>query len=77
MIGLTDRLRLRPMIAATSDNRPYISSEEAPIRLVKPDLDRLWSPVGGKPVIGRVGTPAQAQAPFIAPRQRTQMSVVA
>jgi glutamate synthase domain-containing protein 1 len=55
MIGLTDRLRLRPIIAATRGNRLYVSSEEAPIRLVSPQLDRLWSPVGGEPVIGRLG----------------------
>jgi len=70
MIGLTDRLRLRPIVAATSGNRLYISSEEAPIRLVNQDPDRLWSPIGGEPVIGRVGVPAQAQAPLSASRQR-------
>ena len=59
MVGLTDRLRLRPIIAATRGDRLYISSEEAPIRLVSRELDRLWSPVGGEPVVGRVGERAQ------------------
>jgi glutamate synthase domain-containing protein 1 len=61
MIGLTDRLRLRPIVAATSGNLLYVSSEEAPIRLVNPDLDRVWSPAGGEPVIGRLGQSPQPQ----------------
>jgi glutamate synthase domain-containing protein 1 len=55
MIGLTDRLRLRPIVAATRGDRLYVSSEEAAIRLVTPALDRMWSPAGGEPVIGRLG----------------------
>jgi glutamate synthase domain-containing protein 1 len=55
MIGLTDRIKLRPMIAGTKDDIFYLSSEEASIRLVSPTLDRLWAPSGGEPVIGRVG----------------------
>jgi glutamate synthase domain-containing protein 1 len=57
MIGLTDRLRLRPIIAATHGDRLYVSSEEAAIRLVSDELDRVWSPAGGEPVIGRLDTP--------------------
>jgi glutamate synthase domain-containing protein 1 len=55
MIGLTDRIKLRPLIAASKDEMLYLSSEEASIRLVSPQLDRLWAPRGGEPVIGRVG----------------------
>ncbi len=55
MIGLTDRIKLRPMMAATRGDTLYLSSEEAAIRLVSPMLDRLWTPRGGEPVIGRVG----------------------
>ena len=57
MIGLTDRIRLRPLTAAIGGNRLYLSSEEAPIRLVSPELDRVWTPVGGEPIIGRLGQP--------------------
>jgi glutamate synthase domain-containing protein 1 len=57
MVGLTDRLRLRPIVAAVKESRLYVSSEEASIRLVQQDLDRVWSPVGGEPVIGRLGEP--------------------
>ncbi len=55
MIGLTDRIKLRPMIAATKADTLYLSSEEAAIRLVSPYLDKLWTPRGGEPIIGRVG----------------------
>lgn len=55
MIGLTDRIRLRPLTAAAQGNRLYLSSEEASIRLISPQLQRVWTPVGGEPVVGRLG----------------------
>ena len=61
MIGLTDRIRLRPLTAASKDSRLYLSSEEAPIRLISPELDRVWTPVGGEPVVGRLGSCLQVQ----------------
>jgi hypothetical protein len=33
----------------------YLSSEESAIRLISPDLDRAWTPIGGEPVIGKLG----------------------
>jgi glutamate synthase domain-containing protein 1 len=62
MIGLTDRIRLRPLTAAAKGDRLYLSSEEAPIRLVSPDLDWVWTPVGGQPIVGRLGNPIKAPA---------------
>ncbi|MFB3766415.1 MAG: glutamine amidotransferase family protein [Methanotrichaceae archaeon] len=54
MIGLTDRIRLRPLTAATRGPMFYLSSEEAPIRLISPELDRVWTPNGGEPVVGEL-----------------------
>jgi len=54
MIGLTDRIRLRPLTAATSGDMLYLSSEEASIRLISPKLDKVWTPNGGEPVVGKV-----------------------
>lgn len=54
MIGLNDRIRLRPMTAGIGGENLYISSEEASIRLVCPELDEFWSPQGGDPIVGRV-----------------------
>jgi len=62
MIGLTDRIRLRPLTAAAKGDRLYLSSEEAPIRLVSPELDWVWTPVGGQPVVGRLGELIQPPA---------------
>jgi glutamate synthase domain-containing protein 1 len=55
MIGLTDRIKLRPLVAGTRDGFLYLSSEEAAIRLVSPTLDRVWYPRGGEPVVGKLG----------------------
>jgi glutamate synthase domain-containing protein 1 len=55
MMGLPDRIRLRPLTAAIGGDRLYLSSEEAAIRLVSPQLQRVWTPIGGEPVIGRLG----------------------
>jgi glutamate synthase domain-containing protein 1 len=62
MSGLTDRIRLRPLTAAAKGDRLYLSSEEAPIRLVSADLDWVWTPVGGQPIVGRLGNPIEAPA---------------
>ncbi|MEO0249509.1 MAG: hypothetical protein ABIN58_08205, partial [candidate division WOR-3 bacterium] len=54
MIGLTDRIRLRPLTAATRGDMFYLSSEEAAIRLISPELDQVWTPNGGEPVVGEL-----------------------
>ncbi|MBN1177047.1 MAG: glutamine amidotransferase family protein [Dehalococcoidales bacterium] len=54
MIGLTDRIRLRPLTVGEKDDMLYLSSEESAIRLICPDLDNAWIPMGGEPVIGRL-----------------------
>ena len=54
MIGLTDRIRLRPLVVGEKDTMLYLSSEESAIRLICPDLDDAWIPAGGEPVIGRL-----------------------
>jgi glutamate synthase domain-containing protein 1 len=50
MIGLTDRIRLRPLTAAARGSVLYLSSEEAAIRTICPQPDNVWIPDGGKPV---------------------------
>ncbi len=56
MIGLTDRIKLRPLSAGIRGDFLYLSSEEAAMRLVSPVLDKYWNPRGGEPVIGRIGS---------------------
>jgi len=57
MIGLTDRIRLRPLTVGTKDSMLYLSSEESAIRLICPELDRAWIPMGGEPVVGNLKNP--------------------
>jgi len=56
MVGLNDRIKLRPLAAARKDSWLYLSSEEAAIRVMCPDPDLVWSPRAGQPVIGRMGS---------------------
>jgi len=51
LMALNDRLKLRSMVVGEKGDKVYIASEEAAIRIVEPDLDRVWSPSGGEPVI--------------------------
>ena len=57
MIGLTDRIRLRPLTVGEKGDMLYLSSEESAIRLICPDLDKTWIPVGGQPIVGRLRQP--------------------
>jgi glutamate synthase domain-containing protein 1 len=52
VIGLNDRIKLRPMMAAEKDDFLYMSSEEAGIRIIEPNPDKVWAPKAGTPVIG-------------------------
>jgi glutamate synthase domain-containing protein 1 len=54
MIGLNDRIKLRPMTCGRKDDMLYMSSEESGIREIEPDLDEVWSPKAGTPVIGEL-----------------------
>lgn len=51
MMALNDRLKLRSMVAAERGDIVYVASEEAAIRIIAPELDKIWSPAGGEPVI--------------------------
>jgi len=54
MIALNDRLKLRSMVAAEKGEFVYVASEEAAIRAVCPEPDKLWAPRGGEPVVALV-----------------------
>ena len=59
MIGFTDRIRLRPLTVGTKGSMLYLSSEESAIRLICPDLDKAWIPMGGEPIVGSLEKPLQ------------------
>jgi glutamate synthase domain-containing protein 1 len=54
MVGLNDRIKLRPLVAAEHQEFLYIASEESAIREVCPRPDRVWAPEAGEPVIGEL-----------------------
>jgi glutamate synthase domain-containing protein 1 len=65
MVGLTDRIKLRPLIAASGKNVFFISSEESAIRAVCPDLDYVNHPRGGEPIIARSDQISSTESPVL------------
>ncbi|MBN2372283.1 glutamine amidotransferase family protein [bacterium] len=53
MVGLNDRIKLRPLVAARHGEFVYIASEESAIREICPHPDTVWMPKAGEPVIAR------------------------
>jgi len=51
LMALNDRLKLRSMVVGEKGELVYIASEEAAIRVIEPNLDTIWAPRGGQPVI--------------------------
>lgn len=51
IMALNDRLKLRSMVVGEKDDVVYIASEECAIRAICPDVENVWSPKGGEPVI--------------------------
>lgn len=60
MMALNDRLKLRSMVVGEKDDTVYVASEECAIRTVQPDLDSIWSPQGGEPVVVTLNKGVQA-----------------
>ncbi|MFC1754384.1 glutamine amidotransferase family protein [Thermoproteota archaeon] len=55
IVGLTDRIKLRPFVAARKKDMMYLSSEEAAIKKICSDIDEVHHPQGGKPIIAKCG----------------------
>lgn len=51
IMALNDRLKLRSMVAAEKGNTVCFASEESAIRAIMPEIDKVWAPAGGEPVI--------------------------
>lgn len=54
IIGLSDRVKLRPLVAATAGDTLYIASEEAAIRQIEKQLDKVWRPKAGEIVYAQL-----------------------
>jgi glutamate synthase domain-containing protein 1 len=57
LLGMTDRKKLRPLVAATSadGNTVFLSSEECAIAVLGEGCGEAWAPRAGQPVIAGVG----------------------
>lgn len=53
MVGLADRMKLRPFVAARRKNMLLLSSEEAAISKIYQDIDEVYHPKGGEPIVAR------------------------
>lgn len=51
MIGLNDRIKLRPMVAARDHDMVFMASEEAAIKVVCPNPSSIWAVKAGEPVV--------------------------
>ncbi|HLF86083.1 MAG TPA: glutamine amidotransferase family protein [Nitrospiria bacterium] len=51
MVGLNDRVKLRPLVAGLKDDFAYMASEESAIREVCPNPEKVWAPKAGDPLI--------------------------
>lgn len=54
LMALNDRLKLRSMVVGEKDDKVFVASEEAAIRVMEPDAENIYAPSGGEPVIVRV-----------------------
>ena len=54
LMALNDRLKLRSMVVGEKDDKVFIASEEAAIRVMEPNAENMYAPAGGEPVIVKV-----------------------
>lgn len=51
LVGINDRIKLRPLVVATKGDVVYMASEESAIRTICTEPDKVWTPRAGEPVI--------------------------
>jgi glutamate synthase domain-containing protein 1 len=51
LMALNDRLKLRSMVVGEKDDKVFIASEESAIRIIEPNVENIYAPAGGEPVI--------------------------
>ncbi len=54
LMALNDRLKLRSMVVGEKDDKVFIASEEAAIRVMEENVENVYAPRGGEPVIVRL-----------------------
>ena len=51
MVGMNDRIKLRPLVVASKDDMVYMASEESAIIEICPSPEKVWAPKAGEAVI--------------------------
>ena len=54
LMALNDRLKLRSMVVGEKDDKVFVASEEAALRAMEPNVQNIYAPMGGEPVIVKV-----------------------
>ncbi len=54
VVGLNDRLKLRPLVAASDSDFVYVASEESAIRKICARPEKVWMPEAGEPIVVKV-----------------------
>jgi glutamate synthase domain-containing protein 1 len=62
LVGLNDRIKLRPMVAAQDGEVIYMASEESAIRAICPTPEHVWAPKAGEPIIATLKERAENHA---------------
>ncbi len=53
LVGLNDRVKLRPLAVAESGDFVYMGSEISALREMDRNIDKVWAPKAGEPIIVR------------------------
>src|SRR4030066_1655165 len=51
LVGIHDRIKLRPLVVASKDDMVYMASEESAIIEICPTPEKVWAPKAGEAVI--------------------------
>ncbi|MCX7706125.1 MAG: glutamine amidotransferase family protein [bacterium] len=54
LVGMNDRLKLRPLVAGCYDDFVYVASEESAIRKICREPEDVWMPEAGEPVVVKI-----------------------
>lgn len=54
LLGLNDRIKLRPLIVGVKEDKVYMSSEEQAIRSIEKNPEDVWAPKAGHPIIAKL-----------------------
>lgn len=51
LVGMNDRVKLRPLVVGTYQNTVYMASEISSLKEMEQKIDNVWAPKAGEPVI--------------------------